>query len=419
MAVTEEFQGLDAYFKSTHGDKIILNDLSYFAVDDLELVNKSLMTVYNNADTISTIPSCDCGKYKKRYLLNRVCDSCGTKVKEPHEKVEPILWMKALSNGTKFLNPDFWLILSSIMDKKVDYLRWMCDPRYNPPIELPKWMYGVKSLLEDKRDYAHTMSKIPEIIDYLLTNAKFKEMRKQNDLIMLRDIYLNEYDILFSEYIPIINKKLFVMENTTKGRFINLMVSEVIDVVKGWLKFTYEPKQSQTKTGAITAITISKLAGLYYKYYSDYIVQKSGIFRKHIYGARSHFTFRSVISSIPHNHRYDQVFVPWGIGVTAFRPHVLNKLIKRGFSYKVANKLLYKTVKKYDPVIDEILNELISESVDSRGIPVIAQRNPSLLQGSAQQVFISKFKTAVYDNTISISQLVIKAPNGLLIFPTV
>ena len=127
-----------------------------------------------------------------------------------------------------------------------------------------------------------------------------------------------------------------------------------------------------------TGSLVSSLATVYNKYFEDYLVRKEGIFRKHVYGARSHFTFRFVIVSVPGPHKKDEIHVPWVAGPTAFRPHLLNKLTRRGYTYKEANKILYRSVKKYDPLIAELLQELIDES-PYRGIPAIINRNPNRL----------------------------------------
>ena len=153
---------------------------------------------------------------------------------------------------------------------------------------------------------------------------------------------------------------------------------------------------------------------MYNKYFEDYLVRKEGIFRKHVYGARSHFTFRFVIVSVPGPHKKDEIHVPWVAGPTAFRPHLLNKLTRRGYTYKEANKILYRSVKKYDPLIAELLQELIDES-PYRGIPAIINRNPSLKQGSTQLVYITKFKDKPDEFTLDLSQLVVKLGNGLSI----
>lgn len=413
MAISQKLLSMDEFYRSSSGDKLIVNDLSYFDITDIETLNANLMTVYES-DTLSTVPSCDCGKLKSRYLLNKTCNNCGSVVREAHDKVEPLLWLKSLDPSIKFINPTFWIMLKKLMHKDLDLVRWMCDNRYNPPNKLPNYLLGVREILQE-RTYDSMISKLPDIFVYMKNHADFKKSDdKMLRIDLLLNMYLNQKDKIFSDYLPIVNKKLFVMENTRKGRFTNLAVSEVIDIVMLWSKTVSTEGLTRKKANQVTGNVISKFATLYYEYFEKYLMKKSGAFRKHVYGARSHFTFRSVIISIAGPHKYNEIFVPWSIGVTAFRPHLLNKLVnKHQFTYKKASRLLYKSVRVYDPLIEQLLNELIAESPYELGIPVILNRNPSLHQASSQRLFISKFHNDPSILTISISTLIAKGPNAI------
>ena len=110
-------------------------------------------------------------------------------------------------------------------------------------------------------------------------------------------------------------------------------------------------------------------------------------------------------------HRHDEIYIPWGMGITAFREHVLNKLLKRGFLLNDAIMLIYSSVVKYNHLLEEIFNEIITESPWG-GIPVIFQRNPSIMVGSAQLFKITKIKRDPEDITISFSILCTSSCNA-------
>ena len=416
MGITQRFLSMDTYYKTTAGEKLIVNELDYFSSAHDDIINRSIMTIYQNTDIMSTVPTCDCGKLKGRYNLGLMCPACSTRCAEVHDRTEPILWLQKLRDDLPFLNPGFWLILRTIIDDKTDWLRWLSDSKYNPGnIQIPPVVLGLIDLI-GVRSYQTFISKIPEILSYLIDHPKFKDDSTNSSLRILRDIYNGEQETLYSTYLPIINKRLFVMENTTKGRFVNFSSSDIIDITKLWIKAANDSRQVQKanafdKSAAMTGTIISKIADLSKSYFQSYLIKKEGIFRKHIYGARSHFTFRCVIVSRPGRHQHDELSVPYCIGVTAFRPHVLNKLMKRGFKYKVANRMLYDAVNKYDPIIAEILDELIVESA-YKGIPVMILRNPSLFQSSTLLMYITEFKKDVQDRTVSLSQLVADCMNA-------
>ena len=411
MAITQRILNFDVYYRTTTGDKIIVNDLSYMDVTLGDMVMKSLMTIYDNTETISSKPSCDCGKSQGMYLLNRVCTMCGTPVKDIDQKVDPVLWLKAFTPELKFLNTTYWLMLSQVIDSKYDWLRYLADSRFNPNLTIPAHIVAIREKLGNKRSYSHVMNNIETILNYMLTLPKYKVGKKLVMIQSLLELYNTHKEDLFSTYLPIVNKKLFVIENTNKGRFVNLIVADIVDVALSWIKTSSLENPSMIRLENTTASAISNLAGLYKNYFINYVGKKKGILRKHVYGARSHFTFRTVITSIPGKHDHDEIIPPWSIMVTVFRPFILNKLEKRGYKYKDADKLLFKAVITYIPVIDEILEELIRESYGGK-LSCIMQRNPSLLQGSALLTYIKRYEKDPNNKTCAISAKVAKCMNA-------
>lgn len=407
--IYQKFISLDDYYKETTGDKILLNDIRYFSIEDKEMINRALITVYDD-NTISLIPSCDCGDLKGGYLLGKRCSKCSTHVRDVHDKTDPLIWMRALDGMPKFLSPHFWLMMKNVMGKKVDCMRWLSDTSYNPP-DIPDYLIGLKHSVEGfERSYEFLINNINNIIVYLQNHSSFKPPRKAEILAGILQLYKENKDKLYSQFLPIVNKKLFIMENTSKGNYTNLGIANVIDTTLQFIKTINDPKLTLNKRSNCMARTISDLATIYGYYNKEYLSSKTGIFRKHVYGARAHFTVRGVIVSIARPHKFNELHIPWSMAVTAFRPHILNHLNKRGLTYKEASKRLFNAVNNYDPLIDEVLQQMIKES--NGGIPVLLQRNPSLKQGSSIRVFISEFKKDPLDSTIAISILVTALMNA-------
>jgi len=371
-AVVQKWLNADEYYLRSEGDKIIVNDLNFYSVNDLELVNNNLMTIYNT-DVLSTIPECDCGETKGRFKRGKICDVCGTKVKELNEKVHPLLWLFKLENDLQFINPDFWLSLRTVLYKNVDMLRWMSDPKYNPPVTMPVYIEGIKGILKE-RSYRNLVAQLGEVLEYLTEHSYFKKEKKQKKLQKLLNDWNSKKDVLLSDYLPIINKRLFVMENTTKGKFTNLAVAGVIDVVMSWIKAVSE-ETTPKKRDNLTATTVSKLADLYYTYFDKHAVKKVGIFRKHVYGGRSHFTFRSVIVPQIGPHHYQEIHVPWTIFISTYRPYILNYMMKDKIPYNKASELLFASVKRYSKYVHGIINTIIASSKYELGLPVLGLRN--------------------------------------------
>jgi hypothetical protein len=119
-----------------------------------------------------------------------------------------------------------------------------------------------------------------------------------------------------------------------------------------------------------------------------------------------------VISSITNRHRYDEIHIPWGIGISVFRLHLVNKLSKLGYMPNQAIQLLNASAQSYNVLLDKLFKEIIAESANGYGISVVEQRNPSLERGSAQLVYITQVKEYVKIPTVSISILVVKGLNA-------
>ena len=157
---------------------------------------------------------------------------------------------------------------------------------------------------------------------------------------------------------------------------------------------------------------LCELSEFYEGIYKTTFAKKTGIFRKHVFGSRAHFSFRAVISSLTGEHRYDEIHIPWGIGVSVFRIHLANKLKRRGFTPNQTFQILSEYAQRYHPLLDELFEELIRETPGGRGLSCTQQRNPSLKRGSAQAVYITHVKKDPSIPTVSISILSVKGMNA-------
>lgn len=406
MAISQHIKNQDRLFDEAR-KVVVINDLDPNEAETVNDINQTLYTDYHN-EVISTVPSCACGKITTRIKLGKVCDSCGDECQYPDD-ITPIIWLKVLGTN-KFINPAFWQMVTRLLDKNTDCLRWLSDPNYNPK-KKPDFLSGCLSIIGNARSYTNLITNFKKLLLYMKQIPKIKkEPSIVNNVDLLIFMWDNYKDDILSDYLSIPNKSIFVMESTSKGRFVNLVVSDVVNIVNEWLIVSSEDL-TNTKKDRYTAKAISSLSTLSVKLFKDYVVSKPGIFRKHQYGARSPFTFRCTITCIPREHLYNVIEIPWAIGCSAYRPYVLNKLEKRGYRFEEAIKLVNTAVDKYDPVIAEILKELVDESPYELGLPVNMHRNPTLLQGSAQLVY-AVFKDDPEDHTVSVSKLIINAPNG-------
>jgi len=412
MPIKQVLVNLDDYYSTTSGRKILLNDIEYHSKEDRELVIKSLSTAYDG-DTISSIPSCDCGTMSGGYLKGKTCTHCGSVVKLATDETDPILWARILEGQQKFLNPHFWLMLSDLMHSSIDYVRWLSDPSYNPNKPLPSFIQSIVNTFVDfERSYTYMVNNMWDILVHLNNHSVFKKPKKNAKIRALMELYKRDIKLIYSNHLPILNKNLFIVESTSLGKFTSLGMANVTDLTLQFIKSNCDANLSDVKKGAVQARFISNIALLSHQYFKDYLSGKLAIFRKQVYGGRAHFTFRAVIVSITGPHNYDNVHLPWSIGVVIFRPHLLNLLVKMGYVYKVASQMLFDAVNEYNQVISDLMDKLLNDAKYKGKIGVIAQRNPSLHRGSAIRLNITKIKKNVSDKTVGISILIVKSMNA-------
>lgn len=469
MGITHNFINLTEMFNTSNTNKIVVNDMEFSDTETEKTIQDNIMTTYAG-DIISTVPTCSCPGREGlfgRLNLGRICPTCGTKVQESYENIDSNIWLRSIfvkenaplnlfpTGEIPFISPAFWNVFTDLLYKqkgeksrKVDILLYLTDSSYILPRQqnalskdILNVMQGiVNNCLNGKRSYIEFINNIDKVFEYVINHKHYNKIsggvkatqeenklyanskRKQLEMLyeIVKESIANKDGRIFTTYIPIISKHVFIMESTARNKIVNLKSAANVSVVKTWLKLCRDIHEREElnekpitaeKIGKVTAKVIHNLAKLYSTYARENLYQKQGIFRKHLYGARVPFTGRAVITSIKGKHDRKGLDIPWSMGLTVFMPHIMNKLLKLGYSMKDAMMLINCAYYKHSDIIENIFKELIEEAPDKK-IYCIIQRNPSLLRGSANLVYIRKFKTDIDDHTVGFSQLIVKAGNG-------
>lgn len=416
MAIFAKVRNPDKDFAAMQSTPIVVNDLEYFSDTDRMILDSALKTSYSSS-VITLIPSCECGHLNKAHLKGAYCEKCFSYVTDPQDRVESIVWLKTLYNDYKFLNPEVWMLIRFTLSKQIDCLRWLSDKQYNPPKKIPDFLIAISNTFPKfDRNYKYMIDNLEKMLLFISTTTNFRRGLKNERITKVIEVYRRQKNEIYSNYIPLVNKRLIVVEKTSMGIYTDVGISRIIDTVYSYIKTANELDSiTPNRLSTIMGRTLSAMSDIYSNYFRNFIGRKKGLARQHNFGSRLHFTFRTVITSIAGPHRYNEVYAPWGIAVTAYRPHILNVLLNKfGMRYKEASYLLVYAVNNYVDVIDKAINIILDEAKERNGIglPVIMQRNPSLYQGSAVLVYISKFKTNPRDRTTSISNIVVKSLNA-------
>lgn len=410
MPLFQKLVKFDTVINGLKDTPIIVNDLIDQSEENKEHIKSLIYTKYS-PDMLTMLPSCDCGKTKGEYNLGSTCPFCDTVVKSVAEEViEPLVWFRRPEGVEKLINPMVLTMLGARFKKSgFEIIKWLCDTTYKTHVKQPPVLNIILSQ-GVVRGYNNFVTNFDSIMALLFSLRDFKLKKNQRDY--LKELLEVERDAIFSDYIPLPNKSLLIIEKTNVGIYIDPTIIGAIDaieIITGIDSVMFEHSLRVKENRTIKAI--SKLSEFYEDYYKANFSGKPGIIRKHIIGSRSHFSFRAVASSITDHHAYDEIYISWGVAITVLREHLINKLLKRGYTYNSAIGLLYAHVDNYNEMLNEIFNELLLET-GTGGFVCLIQRNPSLAHGSAQRVRISRVKTNVNDPTVSLSILIVKALNA-------
>lgn len=400
----------DELIASLSKEPIIINDIDVSSMEQKTNLNKLLYTEYKG-DTLDILPTCDCGELKGEYNNGLICHSCGTTCESATERnLESLLWIKAPEGITALINPTAWVILSEALSVSgCNLLEWLCNPVYKPAGKPPDKLLRLAQL-GIPRGYNHFVENFDAIMDELLEKRIVADKRNIREDI--RDFIVQNRNKIFSQYIPIPSRVVFITEDTSVGKFTDMTMTIALDAIRTItsIKSSVTPLSIRSKEIRVVN-TIVKLADFYVKFASKTLGAKYGLYRKHIFGGRAHFTARAVISSLSEPHNYEELHTPWGMSVQLMRAHLTNKMLKLGMTPIEIERHINEHTLNYSPLLDKLFNELIDES-PYMGIPVILQRNPSLARASAQRFYITKVKTDPSINTISISTLALVGPNA-------
>ncbi len=416
MPVVHKTSSIDEYFASIEAGKIILNDVNYGSKEDLERLKNSLYTIYDN-DVIDTTPVCDCGLTRGKFLIGEKCEECLSLVKDGYDKRDPILWFERITE-VGFISPDFWQRVNVVLNRynkspklNINAMQWLSDPYYKFS-KVPVHLLSLEAMEGFERDYVYMVKNLDKILEYISFSPKFRPNAKQVKIQELITEWREEKESKLSNFLPVPSKRMFVMENTAMGKYTNISpLSDVIDVVTNFIVGTSNDNITPKRLNALMSQTVSKLGANAEDFYRNFLGAKPGLFRKHIFGSRTHPSGRQVISAaiVPQDH--ETIHLSWGMAVTLYRLQIMNKLLKLGLRRVTGVILLDRALRKYCPVIHALIKELISES-KYKGLPLLLQRNPTLLQGSFLRLFFTKVKTSVTDNTTTLPPMLASLLRG-------
>lgn len=387
---------------------IILNDLFDLTQEDRDIVDGVTLTKFKG-DLLENLPRCQCNKYRGYPDLGIVCEVCGHEVTDPQGDLEAITWIRKPNGIAALMSPEFFLQLREVFTaSRFCVIDWLIDPFYMRRISsYPAWMLRIE-MMSLPRGYNNFVNNFDHILSQL---AQIKEFQKQMLDDFLEEVKQNR-DIIFSSYIPVPNKAILVLEEETTATYVDDIFIGATDAIRKMVgidtehsSLTLDEKERRTYG------LLLNLARFYDDVYQTFFASKKGMFRKHVYGTRCHWSFRAVISSIDGPCEGDELHIPWGIALCVFEVHIASALMAEGWTPNQVKGFVADHIFTYNEKLHQIMTKLINESPE-KGIRCNFNRNPTMSRSSILSMRITVIKTNLRDSTASIPIPVTKLPNA-------
>ena len=395
MTIFRELLNQESIFRGLKTPPIIVNDLYAVSEEQRERILNNIRTIHKD-DVMSSMDSCECGLLVGTHKRGHVCNTCLSVCQKPiSHDFESILWVRAPNGVRPLMTPQVRLMLRNRFSKVGnDLIMWLTDRDYRPSSR-PIPEYEQLLSLGVQRGYNWFYDNFDELLDTLYGLKGFERKPKNagyHESIDLYELIKSNRDCIFSNYLPMPNRSLLVIEKTNVGSYAKTIDIGAIDAIQSMLGIDSPVSIHNTTTKENrTARALDGLTNYIESVYGEVFGGKTGVFRKNAFGTREHFSTRTVATSITGAHDCKELHLSWGSGIGMLKYHLLNKLYLKDFLLNQSLRLIYKSADTFNPLINNIFNQLIAEC-RYWGIPVLHGRNPTLKRGSQQLLFITKIK---------------------------
>ena len=323
--------------------------------------------------------SCSCGALKGSMNRGLICPTCNTQCKFIDDDFSIFGWIEidkeyAVMNPVMFKQLDGFFGRSKyIKDKKSkrgSVLRNILD--FDPEIDKDGHIVGYK----DKKGepyYGIGMIEFRKRFDEILEFYYNKNHKKE-----VYDDIISDKHLIFINSVPVFTTLLRPMD-IVGGSMYYEKTNELYNIMAKQAKYINRNKRSMDRNLTLKNQQLFRFQSKYMELY-DEIVEilsgKKGELRTLVSG-RFNFSSRNVIKQNP-NLRIDQVELPYAELVITQEQRIINILHRTyNITYQEAYNQWFKAVGKVDPIIVNIIKDIIKSSCNGEGIPVIINRNPT------------------------------------------
>jgi len=411
MPIFQKLINLEEVFENLPYPPVIINNLEGKDNEEREQIS-NIVSTYYTSDNVSLIPTCGCGSTKGVFSVNTICPNCNMEVLSPIESnIYSLLWVNKPEGIDKLISPIILIMLKERFTKSgFSVMNYLMDTSYRVKSNSKAARELLTKVREQNfdRGYNNFITNFDSIIEVLLGMKEFRLKYGVKD--SLKELILRDRDKIFTNHLPLPNRNVLIIEKTPFGVSTDKIVIMAIDAIQMLTGIdnldTIKPMVKQNRTFR----SLDLLCGYYSLFFKEKLNQKRRIFRGHVYGTRTNLSGRAVVTNLVGHHDYNDIHLPWGVSLVIFRPYLINKLMRLGYSHNGALNKIFTAINIYDEVLDGILKSLYS--IPGEPLYFLIGRNPSLLQGSILRMKLGKIKTDPRDPTLSLNILNTRSLNA-------
>ena len=362
---------LDELFAATPGARIVNNE----TLVSQKLSKEFTDAVYSNSDgELGFVPTCPCGATRGALKEGMPCPKCGGICSSQFiDALSHISWIGIPESMAPVLHPIWYLILkswTSIGRKDVSVIDIILNPELEVPDDLQPFIQG--------RGFWYFYEHADEILDIL--RYKYPRTMKKTQAAEIEKFRAEYRDCMFTRKLPILHNSLHPLKcNGDTLNYVDSTSKEILSAIIDLSTETFK-QHATTVTFRQQNKTIFEVYSKIVAYYKSLIEEKLGgkqaMLRKHCFGSRIHFSFRSVVTPQSVALPMDEVLLPWGMMVNALKLPIMNHLMNRHHkSFVEALCLFMESLIKYNALIDKVITTIIAEYPGGR-MPILLGRNP-------------------------------------------
>jgi len=413
----------DKAFLQLEYSPVMINDFDLSIEAERAKLNAQMRVSYDT-DMFSVKPRCFCGKLEGGEKVGRVCGVCNHPVTVvTEEAIESQLWFQTPLGVAGYINPQMWtLLFEPFVVKGFNPLEYFADRQYTPAKASGdyknKEIYLLCKSLNIPRGLNSLVENFDKIMDTLLNSPVVRSSNISAEALRNYSALYQRYrSVMFCTYLQLPSKLVFIVESNATGRYaepgMKLAQDAALTVCDARKEILDNHDLKFNENIAIKVVR--QLADFYKSHDKDIFAGKPGLLRKNIGGSRMPFTARCVITSKTGHHDMDEVDIPRCIAIPLLRFHIANKLKRRGFRPVEILSRINASIKRPDPVIESVLDELeLDQKIKGsvvRLLKIFLLRNPTLRWLSNRR-FYARINRNPEEITIKISTLSIISSNA-------